>query len=336
MAQKAPGKHYREGMTLADLFRRFPDDTAAEKWFTDVRWPGGDISCPHCGSVNIQNGTAHKTMPYRCRDCRKWFSVKTGTVMQSSKLGLQVWAIASYLLTTGLKGQASMKLHRDLGITQKTAWHLAHRIRETWAKKQGGEGGGDGSAIPMCGPVEVDETYIGGKRKNMPASKRRTLRGRGAVGKTAVVGGKDRASNRVAARSVENTEGPTLQGFVAEHATPGATVYTDEAAAYQGMSASFEHEAVCHSVGEYVRGQAHTNGMESFWSMLKRGYHGTYHKMSPKHLDRYVTEFSGRHNDRPADTIEQMQHIAQAMVGKRLRYKDLIADNGLSSGARSC
>ena len=334
MAQKAPGKHYREGMTLADLFRRFPDDAAAERWFTDIRWPGGGINCPHCGSLNIQNGTAHKTMPYRCRDCRKWFSVKTGTVMQSSKLGMQVWAIASYLLTTGLKGQASMKLHRDLGITQKTAWHLAHRIRETWTKKASAAGHDDAGPM-MCGPVEVDETYIGGKRKNMPASKRKALTGRGAVGKTAVVGGKDRASNRVAARSVEATDGPTLQGFVVENATPGAMVYTDEAAAYEGIAPDFEHEAVCHSVGEYVRGQAHTNGMESFWSMLKRGYHGTYHKMSPKHLDRYVTEFSGRHNDRPADTIDQMENIAQAMVGKRLRYKDLIADNGLSSGARS-
>ena len=152
MAHKAPGKHYREGMSLVEIIRIFPDDAAAERWFTKVRWPDGAY-CPHCGSVNVQDGTKHKTMPYRCRDCRKWFSVKTGTVMQSSKLGLQVWAVATYLLTTGLKGQASMKLHRDLGITQKSAWHLAHRIRETWVKKN----------EPMAGPVEVDETYIGGK-----------------------------------------------------------------------------------------------------------------------------------------------------------------------------
>ena len=155
MAHKAPGKHYREGMSLVEIIRMFPDDAAAERWFTKVRWPDGAY-CPHCGSVNVQDGTAHKTMPYRCRDCRKWFSVKTGTVMQSSKLGLQVWAVATYLLTTGLKGQASMKLHRDLGITQKTAWHLAHRIRETWVKKN----------ETMAGPVEVDETYIGGREKN--------------------------------------------------------------------------------------------------------------------------------------------------------------------------
>ena len=312
MAHKAPGKHYREGMSLVEVIRRFPDNAAAERWFTEVRWPDG-VHCPHCGSVNVQDGTKHKTMPYRCRDCRKWFSVKTGTVMQSSKLGLQVWAVASYLLTTGLKGQASMKLHRDLGITQKSAWHLAHRIRETWAKKQ----------EPMAGPVEADETYIGGKRKNMPKAKRKALEGRGAVGKAAVIGTKDRASNKVAARTVEATDKPTLQGFIGEYAAPGATVYTDEAKVYEGIP--FDHEAVCHSVGEYVRGQAHTNGMESFWSMLKRGYQGTYHHMSPKHLDRYVTEFAGRHNDRERDTIAQMTGIAQGMVGKRLKYRDLIA-----------
>lgn len=314
MARNAPGKHFRKGLSLVEVTRMFPNDATAERWFTAIRWPDGP-RCPHCGSDNIQSGTAHKTMPYRCRSCRKWFSVKTGTVMQSSKLGLQVWALASYLLTTGIKGQASMKLHRDLGVTQKTAWHLAHRIRETWAKADG---------APFTGPVEVDETYIGGKRKNMPKAKRAALEGRGSVGKAAVAGAKDRATNRVSAKVMSATDSPTLQGFVRETAAAGAQVFTDEARAYRGL-AGFRHEAVKHSVGEYVRGMAHTNGVESFWAMLKRGYHGTYHHMSRKHLGRYVGEFAGRHNVRPRDTLDQMAGMARGMIGKRLRYNDLIA-----------
>ena len=156
----------------------------------------------------------------------------------------------------------------------------------------------------------------------MPKAKRETLTGRGAVGKAAVVGVKDRATNRVVARSVTATDKPTLQGFVAEHATPGAKVFTDDASAYEGLP--FDHEAVCHSAGEYVRGMAHTNGVESFWSMLKRGYHGTFHHFSEKHLDRYVGEFAGRHNDRSKDTLDQMQAIVRGLVGKRLQYRDLI------------
>lgn len=132
MAHNAPGRHYRKGLSLVDVFRLFPDDEAAEKWIAAVRWPDGP-ECPHCGSSNVQSGAKHPSMPYRCRGCRKFFSVKTGTAMADSNLGPQVWAIATYLMSTGLKGQSSMKLHRDLGVTQKTAWHLAHRTREAWA-----------------------------------------------------------------------------------------------------------------------------------------------------------------------------------------------------------
>ena len=314
MTQKAPGKAHRKGLTFVDIARMFPDDATAEAWFVRSRWPDG-VHCPACGSLNIQARPTRKPQPYRCRDCRKDFSTKTGTLMEGSKLGFQVWAIATYLLTTNIKGVSSMRLHRELGVTQKTAWHLAHRIRETW----------EDETPPFSGPVEVDETYIGGKRKNMHAAKRRTLKGRGAVGKEAVAGVRDRDTGKVSARVVSDTDASTLQGFVRERTTPGATVYTDESRSYGGLGRDRHHEAVCHSVGQYVDGQASTNGMESFWSMMKRGYHGVYHKMSPEHLDRYVTEFSGRHNDRERNTEEQMVRMVEGMVGKRLRYRDLIA-----------
>ena len=186
--------------------------------------------------------------------------------------------------------------------------------------------------MQFAGPVEVDETFIGGKEKNKHANKKLKA-GRGAVGKAIVVGAKDRETNRVSAAVVNNTDAKTLQGFVGDHAAPGATVYTDDHGGYQGMP--FEHETVKHSISEYVNGMAHTNGIESFWALLKRGYHGTYHHMSEKHLNRYVNEFAGRHNNRNADTIDQMGGVIAGMVGKRLMYRDLIAANGLDSGARS-
>ena len=312
MAHKAPGKSDREGITLLQLTRMFPDDAAGEAWFCERWWPNGP-HCPRCGTTNVQSGIKHPTMTHRCRECpkRPMFSMKTGTLMEGSKLGYQTWAFAVYLVTTNLKGVSSMKLHRDLGVSQKTAWHLAHRIRDAW----------NANSQAFAGPVEADETYMGGKRKNMPRSKRQALKGRGAVGKFAIVGAKDRATNRVTARTVSATDKPTLHGFIGAHVAPGAKVFTDESRSYEGMP--FDHEAVNHSAGEYVRGMAHTNGIESFWSMLKRGYQGTFHHFSVKHLDRYIAEFAGRHNDREADTIDMMAHVALGMVGKRLRYADL-------------
>ena len=326
MSHKAPGKSHREGMSLIQAMRKFPSDAVAEAWFARIRWPNGP-ACPECGSVNVQTGAAHPTMPYRCREraCRKRFSVRMGTVMESSKLGYQTWAIAIYLFLTNLKSVSSMKLHRDLDITQKSAWHLAHRLRKAFESDDG----------LFQGPVEVDETYMGGRRANMSNARRKELvgTGRGAVGKAAVVGVKDRATKHVAARVVSATDKPTLQGFVCEHTAPGATVYSDDASAYEGMP--FDHGTVKHSLSEYVKGDIHTNGIESFWSMLKRAHKGTFHKLSPKHLNRYVQEFASKHNLRDEDTLDIMAALVTGMDGKSLTYDQLTAPNGLDSGARS-
>ncbi len=273
MAQKAPGKAHREGLTLIQLMDMFPTEEAASKWFESVLWITGRC-CGKCGSLRTTHAT-HKYMPYWCSDCRSYFSIRTGTPMANSKVPLRKWAIAIYLCLTSLKSVASMKLSRDIGVSQPTAWFMLHRIREAWASSD------DGS---YSGPVEVDESYFGGRRRNMSKAKRKALAdtGRGPVGKVAVVGAKDRASNQVTAKVVRNTDAETLQGFVADHTAEGATVYTDDAPVYDSLP--FTHATVKHSVAEYVNGMAHVNGIESFWSMLKRAHKGTFHKISPKHL----------------------------------------------------
>ena len=314
MAQKAPGKSHRKGISIIELTEMFPDEESAVRWFEAIHWSEGRY-CGKCGSVETREIPDRKPMPYWCNGCKSYFSVRTGTSMEKSRLPMRKWVFAVYLYVTSLKGVSSMKLHRDLKVTQKTAWYMLHRLREAW----------DESGLEaMLGPVEADETYVGGERKNMSRAKRKVLSGRGPVGKAIVAGVKDRATNRVAARTVPKVDRETLQGFVADHAAPGAKVYTDEHAAYRGMP--FDHEAINHTLGEYVRGEAHTQGIESFWATMKRAHRGVYHHWSPKHLDRYVAEFAARHNIRDEDTIDQMQSVAAAMVGKQLSYRELIAD----------
>lgn len=320
----APGKAHRRGITLLELAKMFPDEESARKWFEAIIWPDGERFCPRCGTNN-NHECKHVKMPYRCRDCKKYFSVKTGTVMGGSPIPLLKWLYAIYLDLTSLKGISSMKLHREIGVRQATAWFMLQRIREAFADV--------GPAVKFDGPVEADEAYFGGLRANMHASKRKKLKGRGTAGKTAVVGIKDRSTKMVTAKVVRSTDAKTLQDFVRDHVEPGSDLYTDGEPGYRGLR-EYEQGVVKHSVGEYVDGHIHTNGIESFWSMLKRAHKGIFHKISPKHLQRYVNEFAGRQNIRDLDTLEQMAIVTDGMAGKRLKYRDLIRSNGLSSLAR--
>ena len=227
----SPGRAHREGLSITDLTDMFPSEEAASLWFENVLWPDGRC-CGHCGSTRTSPVASRKPMPFWCSDCREYFSVKTGTAMQRSKIPLRKWAIAIYLCLTSLKSVSSMKLRRDIGVSQKTAWFMLHRIREAWATETPGG---------YTGPVEVDETFVGGKAKNMHKWQRDKLTGRGGADKMAVVGVRDRATKKVRATVIGKVQAPMLRGFVVRNTVEGATVYTDGQPAYQGMA---NHDSV--------------------------------------------------------------------------------------------
>lgn len=300
-------------MSLREFFDRYPDDEAAEEFFTAAIWPSGPY-CPRCGGDRVYEPGGTSPLPYRCRPCRRAFSVKSNTVMRGSRLGYQTWLLALYLMITDVRGVSSMKLHRDLNVRQHHAWHLAHRIRKAWEP--------DGTPLPG-NVVEADETMIGPQRRSMHRSKRPSklehLRQ-----KIVVAGVKDRETGQVRAEVVSGRRRSDLVPFINRNVLEGTNLYTDDHGAYHGIE-GYEHDTVVHSAGEYVRGDVHTQGIESFWNALKWGY-GSYRRWSHKHARRYVAEFEGRNNLRHENTLVQLVLLARAMVGKRLRWKDLTAN----------
>ena len=296
------------------LFKMFPDQESARTYLEGRLWPEGP-KCPVCGLG--ERITARKDGFYRCNQCKEDFTVRTGTIFERSHVPLHKWVYAMYLLVTARKGISSLQLPKQIGITQKSAWFVLHRLREA----------GAGDLKKLQGIVEIDETYVGGIEQNKHEHKKLKA-GRGTVGKTAVLGLKERGKGgRVKAVKLASTDIQTIQDVIVQNVEVGSMLHTDEAAVYHAMGGLFfDHESVNHSEGEFVRDGVTTNSIESVFAVLKRGLIGVYHHASKKHLGRYVDEFAFRLNDGNVKrhTMERLESFVSGTKGKRLTYKALI------------
>jgi transposase-like protein len=282
-----------------------------------IRWPDGVVRC-RCGSDNVL--FMAKVRRWKCRACKGQFSVKVGTAFEDSPLGLDKWLPAFWMIVNAKNGISSCELGRALGVTQKTAWFMLHRLRLAIH---------DGRLDKMSGQVEADETYVGGKARNMHACdrKRKGITGSGMSGKTAVAGllerGKGKKSSRVVVKVVETVKKGELQGNVREYVLKGAEIHTDALLSYDGLSEEYTHNVIDHAES-YVRGHVHTNGMENFWSLLKRAIKGTYVSVEPFHLFRYLDEQAFRFNERKDNDQGRFLKGIVGIIGKRIMYKNLI------------
>ena len=296
------------------VFQMFPDAESARLFLESRIWADG-VTCPTCKAT--ENITTRKGGFYRCNPCKLDFTIRTGTVFERSHIPLHKWLYAMYLLVTARKGISSLQLSKEIGVTQKSAWFMLHRLREAC---------GGPNLTKLRGIIEVDECFIGGKEANKHEHKKLHA-GRGAVGKTAVLGMRERGG-RVIATKMDMRNLSAIHGQIHDNVELGSQLYSDDSIVFDDLDGLFfRHEAVNHSAGEYARGEATTNGIESVWAVLKRGVYGVYHKVTPKHLGRYLNEFSFRLNEGNGKrhSLERLDSMVAAVIGKRLTYAALIA-----------
>lgn len=305
--------------TLQDAILYFADYERCRQFLIDLRWPDGKVTCPQCGSDHVVYLATVRRWKCYGKHPSPQFTLKTGTIFEDSPLGLDKWLVALWLIVNCKNGISSMEIARDLGITQKSAWFMAHRLRLALHH---------GSFDKLSGEVEVDETFIGGKARNMHvAQRKRRITGTGAKDKTAVVGFLERGG-KVCTVIVDNRKKKTLHAEVAKHVEAGTALYSDDLRSYDGLAGKYAHQVIDHAV-KYVDGQVHTNSLENFWSLLKRGISGTYVSVEPFHLFRYLDEQAYRYNNRrDLDDFGRFKLAASQIVGKRLTWKQAIGMDG--------